>query len=200
MQHDNTLWNTIVQRGSHAELADYLIAQWGGPTKSVWDGAFYVYDNRSHTWKQRSNDACIRDIKAFDGLEYGPTRQEGNKPPTRKRIKASDGMCKSVLNLARAEISTRTGDDSDGFFNNAPHGVLCDDVFLCVKGAQVDVRPCTSDDRQRVKLCIPYAQDAHAPMWTKALEDWLVSNAAQKIIGSYTIDGETLFTPNAKPK
>ena len=176
MQHNNTLWNTIVRRGSHAELADYLIAQWGGPTKSVWDGAFYIYDNAAHTWKLRSNDACIRDIKAFDGLEFGPTRQEGNKPPTRKQITVSDSLCKSVLNLARAEISARTGDDTSGFFNNAPFGVMCDDVFLCATGAHIDVRPCTSDDRQRVKLCIPYAHDAHAPMWVKALEDWFGSD------------------------
>lgn len=29
------------------------------------------------------------------------------------------------------------------------------------------------------------------------LEDWLVSDKAQKIIGAYTIDGQTLFVPNA---
>ncbi|MEE9315042.1 MAG: substrate-binding domain-containing protein [Rhizobiaceae bacterium] len=33
-----------------------------------------------------------------------------------------------------------------------------------------------------------------------ALENWLVSKKAQKIIGAYTIDGELLFIPNAKPK
>ncbi len=32
----------------------------------------------------------------------------------------------------------------------------------------------------------------------KALENWLVSKKAQKIIGAYTIDGEILFTPNVK--
>lgn len=32
----------------------------------------------------------------------------------------------------------------------------------------------------------------------KKLEAWLTSPKAQKIIGEYTIDGETLFTPNAK--
>jgi len=29
------------------------------------------------------------------------------------------------------------------------------------------------------------------------LEEWLVSDKGQKIIGAYTIDGQTLFTPNA---
>jgi len=33
-----------------------------------------------------------------------------------------------------------------------------------------------------------------------ALENWLVSETGQKMIGDYTIDGEHLFTPNAKPK
>lgn len=32
------------------------------------------------------------------------------------------------------------------------------------------------------------------------LETWLTSEKAQRIIGSYKINGETLFTPNAKPK
>ncbi|MEM9333083.1 MAG: substrate-binding domain-containing protein [Pseudomonadota bacterium] len=30
------------------------------------------------------------------------------------------------------------------------------------------------------------------------LEEWLVSEKAQQLVGSYEIDGETLFTPNAK--
>ena len=33
----------------------------------------------------------------------------------------------------------------------------------------------------------------------KKLEDWLVSEKGQKLIGSYSISGEKLFTPNAKP-
>lgn len=32
------------------------------------------------------------------------------------------------------------------------------------------------------------------------LEDWLTGDKAQKIIGAYTIAGEQLFTPNAKPR
>lgn len=35
---------------------------------------------------------------------------------------------------------------------------------------------------------------------TKKLEAWLASEKAQKLIGEYTIGGETLFTPNAQPK
>jgi len=30
------------------------------------------------------------------------------------------------------------------------------------------------------------------------LENWLVSEKGQALIGAYTIDGETLFTPNAE--
>ncbi len=32
------------------------------------------------------------------------------------------------------------------------------------------------------------------------LEDWLVSERGQQLIGAYTIGGQTLFTPNAKPR
>ncbi len=32
----------------------------------------------------------------------------------------------------------------------------------------------------------------------KSLEDWLVSSKAQELIGNYKINGEVLFTPNAK--
>ena len=34
----------------------------------------------------------------------------------------------------------------------------------------------------------------------KSLETWLTGEKAQKLIAGYTIDGQTLFTPNAKPK
>jgi len=30
------------------------------------------------------------------------------------------------------------------------------------------------------------------------LENWLMSKKGQSLIGGYTIDGETIFTPNAK--
>lgn len=33
---------------------------------------------------------------------------------------------------------------------------------------------------------------------SRKLEEWLVSDRAQKMIGTYTIDGETLFVPNAR--
>jgi len=33
----------------------------------------------------------------------------------------------------------------------------------------------------------------------KKLEEWLVSEKGQKLIGDYAISGEKLFTPNAKP-
>jgi len=32
----------------------------------------------------------------------------------------------------------------------------------------------------------------------KRLEEWLVSERAQQLIGSYKIKGQTLFVPNAK--
>lgn len=35
---------------------------------------------------------------------------------------------------------------------------------------------------------------------SEKLENWLVSEKAQALIGDYTIEGEVLFTPNAQPK
>lgn len=176
MQYDYALWDTLVQDGTHAELADYLIEHWGGKKNAVWDGRFYIYDSASHTWKSRTNEACRCDIKAFNRREYGPTRQDKGNPPTRKKIRVSDSMCNSVLNLARYEISVRTNDDSPGFFDDAPFGVLCNDVFLCADDAQIRVEPCKPMHKQRAKLHIAYAHDAHAPMWEKALEDWFGSD------------------------
>ena len=172
MQHDNALWNAIVLHGTQVELASYLVEMWGGIKNAVWDEGFYIYDNTENTWQRRTSDACKRDIQSFDGREFGSPRMNKDGSVTRSRITVSDNKCKGVLNLAQDQISTRTFEHEPKFFDNAPSGVLCNDVFLCAKGAQVDVRPCTSDDRQRVKLRIPYAHDAHAPMWTKALEDW----------------------------
>ena len=40
----------------------------------------------------------------------------------------------------------------------------------------------------------PHVNDTGA----EELEDWLVSDKAQALIGSYTIDGQVLFTPNAE--
>lgn len=176
MQHNNTAWNATVLRGTQAELADYLIAQWGGKENAVWDGGFYIYDNASHTWKSRTKEACIRDIKSFDGLEYGSPRTNKDGSTTRRRITASDSTCNSVLNLARSEISARSYVHEPGFFDDAPHGVLCNDVFLCAKGAQICVETCKPVHKQRAKLRIAYARDAHAPMWEKALEDWFGSD------------------------
>ena len=42
----------------------------------------------------------------------------------------------------------------------------------------------------------PHVKSTHA----NALEDWLVSEKGQQLIGVYTIGGQTLFTPNAKSR
>ena len=42
----------------------------------------------------------------------------------------------------------------------------------------------------------PHVKSEHA----NALEDWLVHDKGQRLIGAYTIGGQTLFTPNAKPQ
>lgn len=47
---------------------------------------------------------------------------------------------------------------------------------------------------------LPISKEKHAHVKDELalqLEEWLVSKKAQDIIGSYTIGGETLFTPNA---
>lgn len=176
MQHDNTLWNTHVQRGTQAELASYLISMWGGPKKVVWDEGLYFYDDGKHVWKKRTKEACRRDIQSFDGLEYGSPRVNSDGSTTRKRISVSDSMCNSVLNLARDRISTRTTDDDPGFFDDAPFGVLCSDVFLRAEGTQIRAEPCKPMHKQRAKLHIAYAHDARAPMWEKALKDWFGSD------------------------
>jgi tungstate transport system substrate-binding protein len=47
---------------------------------------------------------------------------------------------------------------------------------------------------------IPVSPERHPHVefaLAEKLEDWLASDKGQKIIGTYTIDGQTLFTPNA---
>ncbi len=47
---------------------------------------------------------------------------------------------------------------------------------------------------------IPVSPQRHSHVefaLAERLEEWLVSDKGQKIIGAYTIDGQTLFTPNA---
>jgi len=49
---------------------------------------------------------------------------------------------------------------------------------------------------------LPVNPEKHSHVKTdlvKKLEGWLVSPKAQKMIGEYKINGETLFTPNANP-
>ncbi|MBT8413533.1 MAG: sulfate ABC transporter substrate-binding protein, partial [Boseongicola sp.] len=54
---------------------------------------------------------------------------------------------------------------------------------------------------QYAYLPIDPARHAHVnDVAARALEDWLVSDKGQSLIGSYSIDGETLFTPNAKDR
>ena len=48
---------------------------------------------------------------------------------------------------------------------------------------------------------LPVSQEKHPHVnrnAATALEDWLTSDQAQKLIGDYTINGEPLFVPNAK--
>lgn len=176
MSNQKPSWDTYVQRGTHVELATFLIAQWGGPENAVWDGGFYTYDYTEHTWNKRTHDACKREIQAFDGREFGYPRTNSDGSTTRRRITVGDRTCNSVLNLAQHQISTRTFEHEPGFFDDAPHGVLCSDVFLCAKRAQISAEPCKPMHKQRAKLRIAYAPDARAPMWEKALEDWFGSD------------------------
>ena len=176
MNNQTPSWDAFVKRGSQVELATYLIELWGGKENAVWDGGFYTYNSEEHLWEERSHEACKHDIQTFDGRDFGDPRTHSDGSTTRKRITVNDGMCNSVLSLARAQITRRIFVKDPHFFDDAPFGVLCNGVFLHAKHAQVCAEPCKSMHRQRVKLNIDYAQDAHAPLWTKALEGWFGSD------------------------
>lgn len=173
MSNQTSGWDAIVTRGTHTELATFLVHHWGGTENNVWDEGFYTYDHTECTWKQRTIDACKRDIQAFDGREFGHLHTRSDGSTTRKQISVNDSMCNSVLNLARQQISRRTFMHEPGFFDNAPFGVLCNGRFLCVVGSKIVERPCTPDDRQRVSLNITFTPNAPAPILYRSLGQWL---------------------------
>ena len=72
------------------------------------------------------------------------------------------------------------------FANKGDLGLLfAGDPILFNQYAYLPVNP---DKHEHVKIGL-----------AKKIEDWLVSEKAQEMIGSYKINGETLFTPNAVP-
>ena len=176
MTFNQTLWNATVRHGTDVEIANYILRSWAPEEKLAYHGALYQYNTGEHTWDHRTNESCVKDILLLDGQQYAKPGDTTDAQAKMTHVRMTSTRAKRVFEAAQLLTLDRTFAHEPEFFDDTPHGVLCNDVFLCVKDAQIDVRPCTSDDRQRVKLRIPYAHDAHAPMWTKALEDWFGSD------------------------
>lgn len=172
MEFDQELWNATVRHGTDVEIARYMLKCWAPEKNLAYHGALYQYDLREHTWNQRTNNSCVKDILELDGYQYAKLGDTQGSQPEIKYVRMTSTRAKRVFEAAQVMKLERVFEHEPQFFDDTPHGVLCNDVFLCAKGAQICAEPCKPIHKQRAKLRIAYAPDAHAPMWEKALEDW----------------------------
>jgi P4 family phage/plasmid primase-like protien len=178
MSTHEQLWNTLVTTGSQPELAEYMLATWRAKGDCVYERGFYLYDHDSGTWSGRDDDACKREILALDGRTYGAKTFTRTGEVKQSRIRMSDRMCNSVFRVAATLATPRVAADEPGFFDKAPHGVLCKGSFLTIEGGDVVARPPKASDRQRVALSVAYNPAATCPRWQRALGDWFGSDAS----------------------
>ena len=178
MSTQEQLWNTLVTTGSQRELAKYMLATWGASGGVVYERGFYRYNHDSGTWFGRDDDACKREILALDGCTYGAKTFTRTGEVKQSRIRMSDRMCNSVFRVAATLANHRDDSDEPGFFDSAPHGVLCKGSFLTLEGGYVVARAPKASDRQRVALDIGYNPESTCPKWQRALGDWFGSDAS----------------------
>jgi P4 family phage/plasmid primase-like protien len=137
------------RRPSHVELAKALIQQLevtvdGKLRKPIFDeGNLYAYDVKKGIWAKKDEVEAGRIIQSFDGAQAGQ----------KATLKLKESDIKGGLACARREVNV------DGFFANAPAGLVFKDVLVTVgAGGAIEKKAHATENRARHSYDFDYCE------------------------------------------
>lgn len=152
--------------GSEVEIANVVLADMEqGGTEFVADrGEMWRYDTASGVWGKLPRSWIEAWIRRMD-MEPMPTKSTPGGASEIKRLRVTQKMVRDIATMC---LSIR---DKNGFFNNAPRGVVFSNGFLSLDAD--GFRPHAPENRARHVLPFEFNPGATAPRWERALYEWL---------------------------
>jgi len=181
-----------LDRGDHAEVAGLLASAMEKRSKAplVFDrDALWRYQPDAGRWGTVDKEQVTRLVGRFAGT---PIRTSEGEKQGAKEFKGTAPNAEGVCKYLRSHPREGCG---PGFFDDAPAGVAVANGFLTIDAERIELRTHEWDHRVRDRVTIGFDENAAAPAWRRALEEWFEgdSDATEKIAFLQEFVGACLF-------